>query len=156
MNNEPLNQNSNDNYSFLSRGGEMGAPTRAFDWSKTPIDLPQNWPQSLRTTRSILLHSRFPMFLFWGPELICFYNDSYSPSLGKKVNIRTFWGKMANLPGPKHGRLSNRWSTSCCQAKLLFRLTISKCAKTEKRKWKCIMGHNYGFIFKMSEVRACA
>lgn len=24
------------------------------------------------------------MFLFWGPELICFYNDAYRPSLGKE------------------------------------------------------------------------
>lgn len=93
MNNEPLNQNSNDNYSFLSRGGEMGAPIRAFDWSKTLVGLPQNWPQSLRTTLSILLHSRFPVFLFWGPESICFYNEAYRPSLGKKSKHPDILGK---------------------------------------------------------------
>ncbi|MES2513883.1 MAG: PAS domain-containing protein [Bacteroidota bacterium] len=70
--------------SFLSGGGEMGALTRAKDWSNTPLGNPETWPQSLRTTLSIILNSRFPMFLWWGPELICFYNDAYRPSLGQE------------------------------------------------------------------------
>jgi PAS domain S-box-containing protein len=60
----------------------MGALTRAKDWSKTPVGPVETWPQSLRTTLGILLNSKFPMFLFWGPEHICFYNDAYRPSLG--------------------------------------------------------------------------
>lgn len=32
----------------------------------------------------MLLEARFPMFLWWGPELIQFYNDAYRPSLGKE------------------------------------------------------------------------
>ena len=69
---------------FLSGGGEMGKLTREKDWSKTSLGSPQTWPQSLRTTLSIILNSKFPMFLFWGEELICFYNDGYRPSLGKE------------------------------------------------------------------------
>ncbi len=60
----------------------MGELTRNFDWSKTSIGPLGTWPQSLKTTLSIILNSKFPMFLFWGPEHICFYNDSYRPSLG--------------------------------------------------------------------------
>lgn len=60
----------------------MGHLVRSFDWKTTPLGLPDTWPQSLRTTLSIILNSRFPMFLFWGKELICFYNDAYRPSLG--------------------------------------------------------------------------
>jgi len=67
---------------FLLGGGEMGQLTREKDWSQTVLGPPAQWPQSLRTTLSILLSSRFPMFLFWGPELIQFYNDAYRPSLG--------------------------------------------------------------------------
>lgn len=67
---------------FLAGGGEMGALTRAKDWSSTAVGEPETWPQSLRTALSILLNSKFPMFLWWGPELICFYNDAYRPSLG--------------------------------------------------------------------------
>ena len=69
-------------HSFLSGGGEMGRLTREKDWSKTPVGAIDTWPQSLRTTLSILLNSKFPMFLFWGTELTCFYNDAYRPSLG--------------------------------------------------------------------------
>ena len=73
---------SPNNISFLKSGGEMGELIRAKDWSKTSLKNPETWPQSLRTTLSIILNSKFPMFLFWGPELICFYNDAYRPSLG--------------------------------------------------------------------------
>ena len=60
----------------------MGELIQKKDWSKTPLGSPENWSQSLRTTLSIMLNSKFPMFLFWGPQLICFYNDAYRPSLG--------------------------------------------------------------------------
>ncbi|WP_227687028.1 PAS domain-containing protein [Spirosoma arboris] len=60
----------------------MGELTRRYDWTMTSLGTPDQWPQSLRTTLSILLNSRFPMFLFWGPEHLCFYNDAYRPSLG--------------------------------------------------------------------------
>ncbi len=77
-------QKNNSTIEFLPDGGEMGKLIRTKDWSKTPIGNPEDWPQSLRTTLSIILNSKFPMFLFWGPELICFYNDAYRPSLGKE------------------------------------------------------------------------
>ena len=73
---------SNTTHAFLSGGGETGELTRRFDWSKTSIGMPHAWPQSLRTTLSIILNSKFPMFLFWGAEHLCFYNDAYRPSLG--------------------------------------------------------------------------
>jgi PAS domain S-box-containing protein len=73
--------NNNTHY-FLSGGGEMGELIRSFDWSQTSLGTPDQWPQSLKTTLGIILHSSFPMFLFWGEELICFYNDAYRPSLG--------------------------------------------------------------------------
>ena len=73
-----------DNMQFLAGGGEMGELTRGKDWSKTSLGTPCSWPQSLRTTLSIILNSKFPMFLFWGEELTCFYNDAYRPSLGKE------------------------------------------------------------------------
>jgi PAS domain-containing protein len=62
--------------------GEMRALCRAFDWASTPLGPSAAWPQSLRTTTSMLLASRNPMFLWWGPELIQIYNDAYRPSFG--------------------------------------------------------------------------
>ncbi len=55
---------------------------KRYDWDNTSLGGPEKWPQSLRTTLSIMLHSKFPMFLFWGEDAICFYNDAYRPSLG--------------------------------------------------------------------------
>lgn len=74
---------SGKQYHFLEDGGEMGALTRAFDWSKTSIGSFDEWPPALKTTVGIILHSGFPMFLWWGEELIQFYNDAYRPSLGE-------------------------------------------------------------------------
>ncbi len=71
----------------------MGRLIREFDWSKTVLGTPYKWPQSLLTTVSIILNSRFPMFLWWGPELIQFYNDAYRTSLGKDGKHPTALGQ---------------------------------------------------------------
>ncbi len=62
----------------------MGELTRKYDWSKTSLSSPDQWPQSLRTSVSILLNSQFPMFVWWGKELITLYNDSYKIIAGDK------------------------------------------------------------------------
>ena len=67
---------------FLNGGGEMGDRTRRYPWAESSLGSPDRWPKSLQTTVSIILSSRFPMFLWWGPDMIQFYNDAYRPSLG--------------------------------------------------------------------------
>ncbi len=67
---------------FVEGGGEMGELTRSYDWSSTPTGDFDKWPQSLQTIVSIILSSKFPMFLWWGDSLTQFYNDAYRPSLG--------------------------------------------------------------------------
>jgi two-component sensor histidine kinase len=69
---------------FLQGGGEMGAAIRAFDWAATPLGAPDTWPQTLRTCLRILLASRQPMWVWWGKELVNFYNDAYLPIIGGK------------------------------------------------------------------------
>jgi two-component sensor histidine kinase len=69
---------------FLMGGGEMGAAMRAFDWASTPLGPPEAWPRTLRTCLRIMLASRQPMWVWWGPELINFYNDAYLPIIGDK------------------------------------------------------------------------
>ena len=68
----------------LAGGGEMGALMRAKDWSATPLGDPSTWPQSLRTSLSIMLESRFAMVVAWGADYRFFYNDGYRPVLGVK------------------------------------------------------------------------
>jgi len=62
----------------------MGEHTRSLDWSKTSMGAIARWPKNLLLTLSTLLRSRSPMFLWWGPNLIQFYNDAYLPSFGKE------------------------------------------------------------------------
>ncbi len=62
---------------------EMAERTRSFDWTTTPIGPIENWPEPLVVLVNTLLDSPHPMFLWWGPELVQFYNDAYSKSLGK-------------------------------------------------------------------------
>ncbi len=61
---------------------EMARLTRAFDWSRTSIGPIEEWPNTLLVTVNTMLSSRHPMFLWWGKELIQFYNDAYRPSIG--------------------------------------------------------------------------
>ena len=68
----------------LSSGGEVGALMRAMDWSQTGLGPVSSWPQSLRTAVSICLHSRFELFIWWGPDLIMLYNDAYRQTLQSK------------------------------------------------------------------------
>lgn len=67
----------------MSGGGTSGALMRSVDWAATPLGPIAGWPGSLKTAVGILLHSRNPMFLWWGADLIQFYNDAYVPSFGK-------------------------------------------------------------------------
>lgn len=60
----------------------MGEIISTNDWSATPVGIIDIWPLGLRSTLGIMLNSKFPMFLFWGEELTCFYNDACHLSLG--------------------------------------------------------------------------
>ena len=70
--------------SVFSGGGHVGELMRSHDWSSSPLGPPERWPQSLRTVVDLLLQSRFPMFVAWGPDLRFLYNDPYAEILGAK------------------------------------------------------------------------
>ena len=64
---------------------EMPRLVEDFDWATTPLGPAADWPDSLKAVVRILLTSRFPMWMAWGPELTFFYNDAYRrTTLGKK------------------------------------------------------------------------
>src|SRR3569623_813828 len=91
---------------FLAGGGEMGALMRCLDWSQTPLGAPESWPQSLRTTVSTCLNSRFPILVWWGRDLVKLYNDAYRPILGNKhpcslgARGRDVWPEIWHIIGP--------------------------------------------------------
>ncbi|MEO9080360.1 MAG: PAS domain-containing protein [Rhodanobacter sp.] len=69
---------------FLDGGGEMGALIRAHPWAQSIPGVVEQWPSALRTVVSLMLNSPFPMFLLWGEQRACLYNDGYIPILGKR------------------------------------------------------------------------
>ncbi|WNV07110.1 PAS domain-containing protein [Tardiphaga sp. 709] len=93
---------------FLAGGGEMGALMRAYDWASHPIGAPDTWPQSLRTAIRIVLNTNHPMFIWWGPDLIQFYNDAYGLTMdaqqhhaGLGARGREFWHEIWPIIGPQ-------------------------------------------------------
>ncbi len=63
----------------------MGDLIATYDWAATPLGHVASWPDSLKATVRILVTSRFPMWMAWGPELTFLYNDAYArTTLGKK------------------------------------------------------------------------
>jgi PAS domain S-box-containing protein len=90
---------------FLSGGGGMGALMRAHDWSSSPLGDPSTWPQSLRTAVGMVINSKFPSCLVWGPHLVTLYNDAFRPILGAKPEAlgRPFsqvWSEAWDTIGP--------------------------------------------------------
>jgi signal transduction histidine kinase/BarA-like signal transduction histidine kinase len=63
-------------------GGACGELIRAHAWERTSLGPIAGWPVSLRATVANMLHTRQPMLLFWGPDLIQFYSDAFVPSFG--------------------------------------------------------------------------
>ena len=68
---------------FLRGGGCSGEAVRHVDWEASPLGKPETWPTILKTTLATMFRARQPMFLWWGPELLQFYNDGYLPSFGQ-------------------------------------------------------------------------
>ncbi|MBN9683876.1 MULTISPECIES: ATP-binding protein [unclassified Corallococcus] len=87
-------------------GGEMGELVRALDWSRTPLGPSRDWPVSLKTMVGVVLHNRFPMLMWWGPEMIQVYNDAYRPVLGLKhpgslgAPGEKVWSEIWDVVGP--------------------------------------------------------
>ena len=61
----------------------MGALMQSHDWSLSPLGPPAYWPDTLKASVATCLASRFPMVIWWGPDLIMLYNDAWQPILGE-------------------------------------------------------------------------
>lgn len=88
-------------HKFLQKGGEMGQLINDKDWSHHSLGNPQDWQIALKVTLSNILKTSFPKFVFWGSELICFYNDAYRPSLGKEGKHPSIIGARAEEAWPE-------------------------------------------------------
>lgn len=88
---------------FPFGGGENGALIRALDWSNTGLGPIPEWPESLKTTVSVLLRSPVPIVLLWGSDGIMIYNDAYSVFAGGRhpllfgSKVREGWPEVADF-----------------------------------------------------------
>ncbi|MEO6281347.1 ATP-binding protein [Roseateles sp.] len=81
---EPATAPRDSDTAFLAGGGELGRLMRSHDWAATPLGPPAHWPRSLKTVVRIMLTSRQPIWIGWGPQLSYLYNDPYKSIIGGK------------------------------------------------------------------------
>jgi PAS domain S-box-containing protein len=90
-------------HSFLQGGGQLAQIIASFNWGATALGPIDGWPQSLKTTISLILRSPVPIVTLWGEEGVMIYNDGYSvfaagrhpASLG--ANVREAWPEVADF-----------------------------------------------------------
>jgi PAS domain S-box-containing protein len=106
----PPNEGTNQSPSprkHVSGAGELAELTRAHDWASTPLGPIDTWSDTLLCSVNIMLSCRFPTVIFWGPEMIQFYNDGYRPLMAEKhptalgQSARECWREAWHLIGPQ-------------------------------------------------------
>ena len=107
--------------------GEVGRDLAAVDWKATPLGPPARWPQSLKTAVSILLSSRFAMWMAWGPQLTFFCNAAYRrDTLGGKYPwalgrpASQVWAEIWADIGPRIDTVLNTGEATWDEGLLLF------------------------------------
>ena len=55
---------------------------RSYNWRDSSLGPVEQWPKSLKAKLNTLIFTAFPVCLFWGEDLIFFYNDAFRKSLG--------------------------------------------------------------------------
>ena len=90
----------------------MGARIRAHDWQGSPLGDPARWPQALKTLMALMLASKQPMFMAWGPDQTWMYNDAFVPILGAKHPgalgrhaLAEVWSEAREVLAPLFGRV---------------------------------------------------
>ena len=90
----------------LLAGGRMGRLIAEKDWSATPLGPMDRWPETLKTMVGLMLRTRQPAYVAWGPEQISLYNDGYIPILGAKhpeglgQPAQVLWAEIWDTLGP--------------------------------------------------------
>jgi PAS domain S-box-containing protein len=76
---------------------DMRERIESFDWAATPLGPRATWSLSLVFAVDMIVASRFPSALRWGPEMVLIYNDAYGPMLGER-HPRVFGKTFAEAP----------------------------------------------------------
>ena len=88
---DPANELERKATPFVSASSKVSPVTvqaadllKTVDFSATPLGPPEVWENALKSIVSLMLESRFPMFIAWGGALTFLYNDAYADILGLK------------------------------------------------------------------------
>ncbi len=118
-NDVPSNAAAVGRLSEIFGSGEMADLTRAFPWDSTLVGPIDQWPEALLIVVNTLLSSRHPMFLWWGDDLIQFYNDAYRPSIREDKHPRALgqpgrecWQEIWHIIGPQIDAVMTRGEAS--------------------------------------------
>jgi hypothetical protein len=79
---------------WLTGDGEMVKVIQAMDWARTPLGPIESWPQSLRTTVSLVQASTSPISMIWGPGNVQIYNDGSGGVGGLFLPVTDMTGQM--------------------------------------------------------------
>jgi PAS domain S-box-containing protein len=98
----------NTNRVFPTEGGTAGGFIRNHNWATSTLGEPAAWPVSLRTLVQMMLNTEVPTLLFWGPDLVTFFNDSFLNITNSDIiSIRSLgcsaadiWSESWNTIGP--------------------------------------------------------
>ncbi|MDV6168623.1 ATP-binding protein [Flavobacterium sp. DG1-102-2] len=100
-------KDKNTHPDFLTSEGQLGEMIRHFNWSATSLGPLSHWPQSLKTTINLMLNSKNPIWIGWGPDNTFLYNDAYIDvlgidkhrwALGKPASV--VWEEIWDICGP--------------------------------------------------------
>jgi serine phosphatase RsbU (regulator of sigma subunit) len=69
---------------LFSAAGGLRPVLDQVDWASTPLGVPESWSPTLRNTVDLMMHSKFPMTLLWGPSFVVLYNEAYVELIGDK------------------------------------------------------------------------
>lgn len=101
---------------IFKEDGEMGRLIMEYDWAPHLLGRPESWSPGLLMLLRLVLNSKFPMLLCWGPELIQFYNDDYKDILSR----------FSKHPGALGQPLENSWPEIWHQVKPLIDQALLK------------------------------
>lgn len=130
----------------------MGALMRGFDWAGTSMGSPEAWPQSLKSSLELVLNTGHPMFIWWGPDLIQFYNDAYAEMIGPDRHPemlgrrgRDHWAEIWDVVSPQINYVMSGKGSTWDENRLV---PLTRNGKLENAWWT----YSYGPIKSAGEV----
>ncbi len=106
---------------------DLAVAIEARDWSASGLGPPDQWPALLQTMVSLVVGSRFSMWMGWGPDLCFFYNAAYArDTLGVKHPgalgrpFREVWPEILDEIAPRLQAVLTEGAATWDEALMLF------------------------------------